>query len=100
MTNGAVSLWTKNTNNINLLNEWLRYCRDPRIITDDPNMCGRPNFIEFKDHRHDQSILTILSIKYNFTLFRDPTQWGNEERNSFTNSSYPQLFHHHRNFKH
>jgi len=100
MTNGAVSLWEKSENNIEFLVEWLRYCRDPRIITDDPNICGRPNFPEFKDHRHDQSILTILSTKYNFELFRDPTQWGNDEKNIFINSPYSQLFHHHRNFKH
>lgn len=100
MTNGAISLWKKNDENIVILNEWLRYCKDARVITDSPNICGYPNFSEFRDHRHDQSILTILSVKYNFELFRDPTQWGNEEKDKFTNSNYPQLFHHHRNYKH
>jgi len=100
MTNGAVSLWVKNEDNINFLKEWLRYLRDTRIVTDDPNMCGKANFIEFKDHRHDQSVLTILSVRNNFELFRDPTQWGNEEKGKFLNSPYSQLFHHHRNFKH
>lgn len=99
MTNGAVSLWEKNDYNIEFLKEWQRYLRDPRIVSDDFNMCG-VNFPEFKDHRHDQSVLSILCTKYNYTLFRDPTQWGNEEKNKFTNSPYPQLFHHHRNFKH
>jgi hypothetical protein len=98
MTNGAVSLWVKNNNNIEFLKEWLRYLRDPRISTDDFNMFGM-NDPEFKDHRHDQSVLSILSTKYNFELFRDPTQWGNDEINLFSNSPYPQLFHHHRNFK-
>lgn len=100
MTNGAISLWKKCDANISLLNEWLKYCRDPRIITDDLNMCGQPNFPEFRGHRHDQSILTNLSIKYNFELFRDPTQWGNAETFLFENSKYSQLFWHHRNFKH
>lgn len=100
MTNGAISLWMKNNENIELLNEWMKYCRDPRIITDDMNMCGYHNFPEFKSHRHDQSILTNLSIKYKFELFRDPTQWGNDEKDQFINSKYPQIFHHHRNFKH
>lgn len=100
MTNGAISLWVKNEKTIELLKSWLRYLRDPRISTDDPNMCGRPNFPDFRDHRHDQSVLTILSKKYNFELFRDPTQYGNEEINLFSNSPYTQLFHHHRNFKH
>ncbi len=95
MTNGAISLWVKNESNIEFLKEWQQYLRDPRIVTDDPNMCGI-NFPEFKDHRHDQSVLSLLAVKYNLELFRDPTQWGNEEMNLFTNSPYPQLFEHHR----
>ena len=100
MTNGAVSLWVKNEENINFLKEWLRYCKDPRIISDDPSMMGKPNFLEFRAHRHDQAILMLLSVKYGFEIFRDPTQWGNEEINKFSNSPYNQLFHHHRNFRH
>lgn len=99
MGNGAVSLWKKTEKNIQLLNEWLKYLRDPRISSDDINMCG-PNFLEFKDHRHDQSVLSILSVKYNLELFRDPTQYGNSEIDLFSNSPYQQLFYHHRNFKH
>lgn len=98
-TNGAVSLWIKNPENETFIKEWLRYCRDPRIVTDDPNLCGA-NIMGFLNHRHDQSVLTNLVTKYNYELFRDPTQWGNEEINLFVNSSYPQLFYHHRNFKH
>jgi hypothetical protein len=100
MTNGAVSVWEKNDKNVEFLKEWQLYLRNVQIVTDGPNMAGKPNFMEFKDHRHDQSVLTILCTKYNFELFRDPTQWGNEEKDKFPNSPYPQLFHHHRNFKH
>jgi len=100
MTNGAISLWEKNDDTIEFLKIWQRYLRDSRIVTDDPIMCGRPNFLEFRDHRHDQSVLTILSVKNNFELFRDPTQYGNEEKSLFSNSNYEQLFYHHRNFKH
>jgi hypothetical protein len=99
MGNGAISVWRKSKENIEFIKEWLKYLRDPRIITDDPNMCG-PNDISFRAHRHDQSVLTILATKYDFELFRDPTQYGNEELDLFTNSPYKQLFHHHRNFKH
>jgi hypothetical protein len=100
MTNGAVSLWVKNEENINFLKEWLRYCKDPRIISDDPCMMGKPNFLEFRAHRHDQAILMVLSVKYGFEIFRDPTQWGNEEIDKFSNSPYPMLMWHHRNFRH
>jgi hypothetical protein len=96
MTNGAISLWVKNEKNRAFLNEWQTYLRDPRIVTDDFNMCGKPNFMEFKDHRHDQAVLNLLCVKYKFELFRDPTQYGNEFEHEFTNSPYKQLFYHHR----
>ena len=99
VVNGALSVWKKTEENIEFLNEWLKYLRDPRIITDDPNMFGT-NDISFRDHRHDQSVLSLLAIKYDFEIFRDPTQYGNGEKKFFSNSPYEQLFHHHRNYKH
>ena len=99
MSNGAVSLWKKTPENIEFLKEWKKHCLHPNKITDIGNLYG-VNDMTFRDHRHDQSILTILATKYDFELFRDPTQYGNEELNKFSNSPYPQLFHHHRNFKH
>ena len=93
------SLWQKNPETIEFLKEYQRYLRDPRIVTDDPNMCGKPNFLEFRDHRHDQSVLSLMAIKYNVELFRDPSQWGNALKDQFTNSPYGQLFDHHRTNK-
>ena len=92
---GALSLWVKNEKTIEFLNEWAKIMRDPRVITDDPNFCG-PNHPEFIDHRHDQSILSLLRIKHNIEVYRDPTQFGNSEIDQFDNSPYPQLFNHHR----
>jgi hypothetical protein len=94
-SNGALSLWVKNEKSITVLNEWARIMRDPRVVTDDPNFCGF-NYPEFRDHRHDQSILSLLSVKYEIDKYRDPTQFGNMEMDQFTNSPYPQLFNHHR----
>ena len=51
--------------NIKLLREWLKYCSNIFAVTDLPNSEGFPNYKGFKGHRHDQSILTNLSIKYN-----------------------------------
>ncbi len=44
--------------------EWKSAMRDPRALTDAPNVCGLPNFDGFIEHRHDQSILTILAVKH------------------------------------
>ena len=103
----------KNSTNIKLVSDWLRFACDERILTDDSNVCGLPNFEDFKDHRHDQSILSLLAIKNKIEIFRDPSQWGNPfkmpdyrieneflHKNyvdcSFTNSSYPTLIDAHR----
>ena len=50
------------------ITEWLRYARDPRILTDLPNHCGRDNLPGFTDHCHDQSIFSLLNKKND--------QWG------------------------
>ena len=46
------------------LSEYLYYAQDKRIITDDPNELGVSNYEGFRDHRHDQSILSLLTKKY------------------------------------
>ena len=56
---------------INFVEEWLRYGCDPRIITDLPNTKGLPNYPDFIDHRHDQSIMSILTYKYNTFICPD-----------------------------
>lgn len=48
---------------IDLLNEWLFFSKNKNIVTDLPNIHGE-NYPEFIDHRHDQSILSNLTIKY------------------------------------
>ncbi|RCR67628.1 hypothetical protein [Larkinella punicea] len=63
---------------IHLMTEWLEYARDYRNSTDSENELGYPNLLDFIEHRHDQSILSILYKKYNLPLFRDPTQYGNQ----------------------
>jgi len=51
--------------NIELVEEWLRYCMNKNILTDIDNIT-KQNLTGFIDHRHDQSILTNLVTKYNF----------------------------------
>ncbi|MCC6414295.1 MAG: hypothetical protein IT582_00070 [Opitutaceae bacterium] len=42
---------------------WLEHCADPRQLTDQPNTCGRPDLPGFRQHRHDQSLLTLLFLR-------------------------------------
>ncbi|WP_220475142.1 hypothetical protein [Paracoccus sp. JM45] len=44
------------------LEQSLEYCKDPRILTDQPDETGKPYEV-FRDHRHDQSVGSILAHK-------------------------------------
>lgn len=106
-------LFRKSEYSISFIKEWLFFATDSRIITDSNNECGLNNFNDFIDHRHDQSVLSLLAIKHKLELFRDPSQWGNQYKlatfkvtNEFVhhnyyeepmvNSPYPTIFYSHR----
>jgi hypothetical protein len=46
-----------------LVNEWYMLACDYHTIDDSPSIL--PNYPEFKEHRHDQSIFSLLTKKYN-----------------------------------
>jgi hypothetical protein len=81
----------KNNFVVNFIKEWLELSQDHRIITDSPNECGLPNYEDFADHRHDQSILSLLGRKYNIKSIPDVSQFG--VGRMITN----QIVNHHRN---
>lgn len=54
----------KTEKSIKLVEEWIYYACNENIITDTENICGKENLHGFIDHRHDQSILTNLVVKY------------------------------------
>ncbi len=81
------------------LDEVLHYAQDIRIISDKPNVMGLPNYAEFADHRHDQSVISLMSKKYGFKRFRDPSQFGMANRYETEverRSTYPQIVDSHR----
>ena len=88
----------RNTKNARLFIEaWLHHCCKPGLIDDSASKL--PNHPEFREHRHDQSILTSLAY---INLL--PFHWWPAMYNcgAFTyskegyNDNYPVLFHHHR----
>ena len=70
-------MFEKNERSLTFLNEWLHYVTKPEIVSDSQNTCGLPDLPGFKAHRHDQSVLSILSIKHKIKTFRDPSKQGN-----------------------
>ena len=71
------------------------FAQDSKIITDEPS--SNKNYDSFKDHRHDQSIWSLLCKKYNIEPHRLISQHGDHLVNDFPNDRYGQITLHHRN---
>lgn len=59
----SFSLWKSCAESRTFVARWLMLCSDRRLVTDDPNTCGKENLPDFEDHRHDQSLLSLLCLK-------------------------------------
>ena len=66
----------KTARSVALIDEWLEYMKDPRIVTDMPNQLGKENYPGFKENRHDQTVWSLLTKKHNIKPFRDPSQFA------------------------
>ena len=79
--------------------EVLSYAQDIRIISDRPNTMGKENYPDFVDHRHDQSVISLISKKRGIKKFRDPSQYGiinHYPKEVEARSTYPQIIDSHR----
>jgi len=90
--NASYIVFRKTEFSIKFFKQFADLCSNYNLISDAPNITENFN-TAFRDHRHDQSILSLLSIRYKITIHRDPSEWGNKALNK---SSYGQLFQHHR----
>lgn len=77
---GSFFLCERGPESMDFVAQWLRLALDARLITDAPNECGLPNYPEFRDHRHDQSILSLLGRRHGVTTIPDISQWGDGRR--------------------
>ncbi len=55
--------------------ELLQWCCKWNVISDAPNVTG-PNLPGFQDHRHDQSVLSLLAMRWGIEPVNDLTQYG------------------------
>jgi hypothetical protein len=90
--NASYQIYSRNQFTLDFINQYLNVCENKFILTDTPNEHGC-NYEGYYDHRHDQSILSLLSIKNNIKPFVDPSEWGNK----CNCRGFNQLFLHHRN---
>ena len=68
----SIQLYRAGAKSRSFLLEMRDAMRDARILCDGPNVCGLPNLDGFRDHRHDQSVLTILAIKHGIKTHPSP----------------------------
>lgn len=85
--------------------EWLDWClfEGGRLIDDSPSRA--PNHPEFREHRHDQAILTTLAYREGIPLHYWPARYNMDQPGGgfvyeklpeYAGDDYPPLFHHHR----
>lgn len=68
-------LLRKSLTSLRFVSEYLTYSQDPRILTDGPSVFGE-NDKDFHDHRHDQSVLSLLSKKMEHFSMARPKSMG------------------------
>lgn len=88
---GGFQLVKKCPESIKFYQEYLKFAQDRRCITDLPNQLRKPNYPGFRDHRHDQSIFSLLTKKYGYQCYRDPSQFGGKHKPGDKNILYPQI---------
>lgn len=92
----ATYIWLiKNDFTVSLIEEYLSFAQDERIITDLPSQS--PNHSEFIDHRHDQSIWSLLCKKHEIPPHRLISQHGDHLVKYFPQDTYGAIAVHHRN---
>jgi len=87
----------KNDFTIKFYKEYLDLCCDFGNITDSPSKLGK-NYDIFVEHRHDQSIFSLLTKKYKIPCLRDPCQWRFQGENGVSKApgEYGEIIDHHR----
>jgi hypothetical protein len=84
----------KSTLSVEFVSDWLYFCTLNRYITDDPS--SLPNEPTFREHRHDQAILTNMALLYGLTWHWWCAQYSERYRHQYPKDTYPQMFYHHR----
>ena len=66
---GGIHLWKKSDKSIKIAEEWLELVQDEHLLTDEPSILGKPEYDGFVEHRHDQSIFSLISKKHNLPIY-------------------------------
>jgi hypothetical protein len=76
------------------IRSWLEWSQMDGMIDDSPSVL--PNIDTFREHRHDQAILTNLALINGVTFHWWCAQYSERYRHKYPNDKYPVTFQHHR----
>jgi hypothetical protein len=79
---------------IEFFHQYLSYASDYRIVSDAPNEMGLPNYEGFQENRHDQTVFSLLTKKWGFPCYRDPSSPPEFLFEGTKPSLYPQIIVH------
>jgi hypothetical protein len=70
---GNTHVWQKRPSSLAFVREWLALSTNPQLVTDVRSLT--PNDPTYQDHRHDQSIYSVLAYARNMSLIITDTTW-------------------------
>jgi hypothetical protein len=68
---GGFWVFRKTRESVAFVREWLELVQDPRVVTDDESVLG-PEYEAFKEHRHDQSVSSLLVKQWGLKPYTPP----------------------------
>ena len=57
------SIWINNSASKDIVKEWMNLSANRQLISDDPSILGFPELPDFYEHRHDQSLLSLVCLR-------------------------------------
>lgn len=70
---GGNLVFVKCGGSIDFLRQWLSLVCQVRLVSDLPSVCDLPEFTDFRAHRHDQSVFSLLYKKHGYRSCSDMT---------------------------
>jgi hypothetical protein len=86
-----------------IIKTWLCWCMMPNLIDDSKS--AEPDYDEFREHRHDQALLTNVAIMYGLRKHWWPASYNDgqfvyDKIEQYKEDKYPVIFNHHRKRNH
>jgi hypothetical protein len=60
----SFSIWVSGLDSKEIIADWMNVCAQRQLISDDPSVMGLPELSGYKEHRHDQSLLSLVCLKH------------------------------------